>query len=167
MEFSVGDKVVHPQYGAGSVASVECQESEGGSTSYYVVDIPDHGMIVHVPVLKAEELGLRPAMTLSAIRQVLSTLRSEPECLPDDPREREAQIGAKLSTGQALPLARVVRDLTWHKQHARLTRREVDLLTLGQTRLAGEMALASGDKASDSIKLIGSTMTAALAAISG
>jgi CarD family transcriptional regulator len=129
--------------------------------------MPGQGLTVHVPVLKAGELGIRPAMSQPMLLQVLSTLRSRPRRLPDDPRERQEQIGAKVRTGQVLPLARVVRDLTWHGERAHLTKRDSDLLKQGQARLAAEMALVSGDDASASIKLIGSTMIAALASASG
>jgi CarD family transcriptional regulator len=166
MQFSVGDKVVHPQYGPGQITGVACRELTDGAKSYYVIDIPGQGLTLHVPVLKAEELGMRPAMPRSMLLQVLSTLRSRPCRLPDDARERQGQIDANIKTGEVLPLAKVVRDLTWHKERAYLTKRDSDLLKQGQARLAAEMALVSGDDASDSIKLIGSTMTAALASAS-
>ena len=167
MQFSVGDKVVHPQYGPGQIAGVVWRELVDGARCYYVIDIPGEALTLHVPVLKAEELGMRPAMPLSMLRQVLSTLRSKPCRLPDDAKERQGQVGADIRTGEVLPLARVVRDLTWHRQRAHLTKRDSDLLKQGEQRLAAEMALVSGDAASDSIKLIGSTMTAALATVSG
>jgi RNA polymerase-interacting CarD/CdnL/TRCF family regulator len=110
--------------------------------------------------------GLR-CFLLSMLLQVLSTLRSKPCRLPDDARERQVQIDANIKTGEVLPLARVVRDLSWHRQRARLTKRDSDLLKQGQARLAAEMALVSGDDTSDSIKLIGSTMAAALSSASG
>ena len=167
MQFTVGDKVVHPQYGPGQIAGIASRELIDGVKSYYIIDIPGQGLTLHVPVLKAEELGMRPAMPLSMLLQVLSTLRSKPCRLPDDAKERQGQIGADIKTGEVLPLARVVRDLTWHRHRARLTKRDTDLLKQGQERLAAEMALVSGDDASDSIKLIGSTMTVALTSVSG
>ena len=167
MQFSVGDKVVHPQYGPGQIAGVVWRDGMQGAKCYYVIDIPGQGLTLHVPVLKAEELGLRAAMPLSMLLQVLSTLRSKPCRLPDDAKERQGQLDADIKTGEVLPLARAVRDLTWHRQRAHLTKRDSDLLKHGQERLAAEMALVSGDNASDSIKLIGSTMTAALAGASG
>jgi CarD family transcriptional regulator len=167
MQFSVGDKVVHPQYGPGQITAVVSRELMDGAKRYYVIDIPDQGLTLHVPVLKAEELGVRPVMPRSMLLQVLSTLRSKPSRLPDDAKERQGQLDAEFKKGEVLPLARVVRDLTWHGQRARLTKRDSDLLKHGQERLAAEMALVSGDDASASIKLIGSTMTVALASASG
>jgi CarD family transcriptional regulator len=163
MQFSVGDKVVHPQYGPGQIRDIVRRQFVGEAKSYYVIDMPDQGLIVHVPVLTIEESGIRPAMTRAAFRQVLSTLRSSPSQLPNDFRERQAQIDADIKTGEVLSLATVVRDLTWHKARAHLTRKDSDLLKQGQERLAAEMALVSGEDAAESLKLIGSTMTAALA----
>ena len=164
MEFVVGDKVVHPRFGAGRIAREERWEATDGVTCYYVIEILGQGLTVHVPVSKAEEVGMRPAIALSSLPQLLSTLRSRPHQLPDDNKEREEQIGATVETGTAMHLATVVRDLTWHKVRAHLTKRDSELLKKGQDRLASEMALVSGDTYSATNKMIGATMTAAVAA---
>jgi RNA polymerase-interacting CarD/CdnL/TRCF family regulator len=108
-------------------------------------------------------MGMRPAISPSSLPQVLSTLRSRPRELPDDYKERQEQIDAEVKTGEVMQLAQAVRDLTWHRERAHLTKRDSDLLKQGQELLAAEMALVSGDDISDSIELIGSTITAAMA----
>jgi len=165
MQFSVGDKVVHPHYGPGRIASLERWEYMDGARSYYVIEVPAQALIVHVPVLKADEMGVRPAMSPSSLPQVLSMLRSRPRQLPDDYKERQEQIDAEVKTGHVMQLAQVVRDLTWHRERAHLTKRDSDLLKQGQELLAAEMALVSGDSVSDSSELIGCTMTAAVASV--
>jgi CarD family transcriptional regulator, regulator of rRNA transcription len=167
MQFSIGDKVVHPLHGPGVIAGLESRESVDGLKSYYVINIPGQGLTLHVPVQTADELGIRPVMPQSMLPQVLSTLGGEPSVLPDDFKVRQGQLDADFRSGEVLPLARIVRDLTWHGRRAHLTKRDSDLLKHGQERLAAEMALSSGDKASDSIRLIGSTMNVALAGASG
>lgn len=163
MQFSVGDKVVHPKYGPGTVTGIEHWVDAEMDKRYYVIAIPGQTLTVHVPVLRVEEAGLRLAVSSSKLPQVLSMLGSRPSSLPDDHRERQEQIGAQLKTGQVMQLARVVRDLTWHRERAHLTKKDSDFLRQGQNLLAAEMALASGDDVSASNKLIGSTMNAALA----
>jgi CarD family transcriptional regulator len=165
MQFSVGDKVVHPHYGPGWIASVERWESTDGEKSYYVIEIPGQGLTVRIPVRKANEMGMRPAMSPSTLSQVLSTLCSRPRELPDDYKERQEQIDAEVRTGQVMQLAEAVRDLSWHRERAHLTKRDSDLLKQGQALLAAEMALVSGDDISDSIELIESTITAAMAGV--
>jgi len=166
MEYLVGDKVVHPGYGPGLIAGIEQQQLVDGPKTYYVIHMVAKGLTVHIPVLKAEQAGVRPAMSLSSFPEVLSTLRSRPRRLSDDHRLRQEQVGAKIKTGLVLQLARIVRDLTWRGARAHLTRGDSEFLKQGQQLLAAEMALVSGGKASDSSKLIEATMTAAVASLS-
>jgi hypothetical protein len=58
-----------------------------------------------------------------------------------------------------------VRDLTWHRERAHLTKTDSDYLKQGRDLLAAEMALVSGDAVSDTRKLIEATMTAAVAGL--
>lgn len=162
MQFSVGDIVVHPRHGPGRISGIECWNELDEVRQYYVVEVPAQSMTVHVPVDKADEAGMRPAIAASRLPQVLSTLRGEPRLLPEDYRERQEQIDAQVKEGQILELARAVRDLTWHRERAHLTKKDADLLRQVQDLLAAEMALVSGEDLSDSIDLIGSTMEAAL-----
>ena len=81
------------------------------------------------------------------------------------PRWSQEQIDAEVRRGQVMQLARVGRDLTWHRERAHLTKRDSDLLKQGQDLLAAEMALVSGDDVSDSSELIGSTMIAAVTGV--
>jgi CarD family transcriptional regulator len=163
MQFSAGDKVVHPHHGPGWVVSVERRELMDGPKRYYVIDIPGQGLTLYMPVGKADEVGMRLAMSQSRLPRVLSMLRGRPRLLPDDYRERQEQVSAELKIGRVMQLARVVRDLTWHRKTAHLTKVDSDYLKQGRELLAAEMALVSGDTVSDASKLIEATMTAALA----
>jgi CarD family transcriptional regulator len=162
MEFSVGDKVVHPHHGPGWIASVERREFMDGDKRYYVIEIPGQGLTVYIPVRRAEEVGVRLAMSQSRLPRVLSMLRSKPRPLPEDYKERQEQICAELRTRQVMQLARVVRDLTWHRERSHLTRKDNDYLRQGWELLAAEMALASGEDVSEVSKLIEATMIAAV-----
>lgn len=163
MQYSVGDKVVHPQHGPGRIAGIEQRAILAGSKGYYVIEIPGQGLTLRMPIGKAEEVGMRLAMSQTRFPRVLSALGSPPDPLPADYRERQEKIGARLRTGRAMQLARVVRDLTWHRQRAHLTRVDSENLKQGRDLLAAEMALVSGDTVSDASRLIESTMAAAMA----
>jgi CarD family transcriptional regulator len=165
MSFSVGDKVVHPNHGPGSIASIERRELLDGAKRYYVIEMSGQGLTVYMPVHSADEGGMRLAMSQSRFPRVLNMLRGKPHSLPDDYRERQEQICAQLKTGRVMQLARVVRDLTWHRERAHLTKTDSDYLKQGRYLLAAEMALVSGDAVSDASKLIEATMTAAVASV--
>jgi CarD family transcriptional regulator len=163
MQFSVGDKVVHPHHGPGQVASVERRELMDGPKRYYLIEIPSQRLTVHIPVGTAGEVGVRPAMAKSRLPRVLSMLRRRPRLLPEDFEQRQERICAQLETGRVMQLARVVRDLTWHRKRASLTRTDFARLREGRDLLAAEMALVSGDDVSDTGKLIDATVASAAA----
>jgi RNA polymerase-interacting CarD/CdnL/TRCF family regulator len=104
-------------------------------------------------------------MSQSRLARLLSMLRGRPRLLPEDYKTRQEQIYAQLETGRVMQLARVVRDLTWHRERAHLTKTDSDYLKQGRDLLAAEMALVSGDAVSDTRKLIEATMTAAVAGL--
>ncbi len=165
MQFSVGDKVVHPRHGPGWIENIERRDLLDGPKRYYAIEIPGQGLTVHLPVSRANEVGVRLAMPESGFPRVLRMLRSKPRPLPEDFKERQDEMWAKLETGRVMQLARVVRDLTWHRERAHLTKKDIDYLKLGRDLLAAEMALVSGDAVTDSRKLIEATMTAAVAGL--
>jgi CarD family transcriptional regulator len=163
MQYSVGDKVVHPHHGPGRIVGIEQRDLLDGTKRYYVIEVPCQALTVRMPIRKAEEVGIRPAMSQSSLARMLSILGGKPHLLPQDYRERQDQVNAKLRTGRVIHLARVVRDLTWHRQRAHLTRKDSEYLKHGSDLLAAEMSLVSGNTVSDANKLIESTMVAALA----
>ncbi len=162
MQFSVGDKVVHPHYGPGSIEGIERKDLMDGPKHYYVIDMPVQGLTMQIPVGKADAAGMRLAISQARLPQVLGILRGRPYPLPQDYKERQERIGAQLRTGLVSQLARVVRDLTWHRKLSHLTKTDTDFLRQGLSLLAAEMAMVSGDAIADVSKLIEATLTAAM-----
>jgi CarD family transcriptional regulator len=162
MPFDVGDRVVHPYHGPGRIASIEQKELLDGPKRYYVIDVPTRALTVQIPVGTTGAVGLRKAMAPSTLPKVLRTLRSQPSSLPEDYKERQELVAERLNAGRVMQLAEVVRDLNWHRDRLHLTKRDEDLLKQGQDMLAAEMALVSGEDVSEAVKLIESTMAAAL-----
>ena len=158
MQFFIGDKVVHPRFGPGLVTALTDREASGGPTHYYVIEVPDQRLTVQVPVLTADGAGMRHAMSRSSAARVLSILRGKPHVLPLNFRERQEQMASKLRTGRVTQLVRVVRDLTWHGKHARLTNVDGVYLKQGIDQLAAEIALVSGQTIPDTNKQIGAAL---------
>jgi CarD family transcriptional regulator len=141
---------------------VEHRELLDGRKQYYVIEIPEHQLTVYLPIQKADQVGVRPAMSQARLPRVLARLVSKPRRLPQDFRERQEETSEKLSTGRVMQIAEIVRDLAWHKQQEHLTRRDSDLLVQATKRLAAEMALVSGDEVDDVEKTISDTVAAAV-----
>ena len=164
MGFSVGDKVVHPRFGAGSITALQNKKHAEGTTRYYVIDVPAQRLTVRVPVLTAAAAGLRYAMSRLGPSRVLSILRGRAHPLPDNYQHRQEQTAARLRTGRVTQLVRVVRDLTHHSRRARLTNVDSNYLRQGVELLAAEMALVTGQTIPETTKIIESALAAKPAA---
>ena len=164
MQYSVGDMVVHPLHGPGKITNIAHKEFLDGKKRYYVINIPVQDLTLYVPRRNVDEVGIRPAVKRAKLALVLDTLQSEPRELPDDYKERQELVEVKLRTGLILKLAEVVRDLTWHRHRAHLTKRDTDLFEQGRERLAAEMALVMSTEISDVHETIDGTLKAVLAA---
>ena len=56
--FNVGDKIVYPMHGAGTIDSIEEKDILGEKQSYYILKMPSNVKVM-VPISKAEEVGVR------------------------------------------------------------------------------------------------------------
>lgn len=141
MEFELGDHVVYPAYGAGTVAAKEERIFSGTITRYYILKMVASEGEFMVPVEQADSLGVRPVMDAAAI---LKVLHASPNQLPDDYKERQAIIEELLATSDAVQMALGARDLAWFAGARPLTGRDIQLYEELQTQLASELSLAQG-----------------------
>lgn len=154
MELSVGDKVVYPRHGVGRITGEEQLDLVEGFERYYVIEILDKGLTVHVPMRKMEELGVRPVMSRAKLARVLESLRGTPHPLSEDYRKRQAGVREKLETGGPLRIAEMVRDLTWHERRAHLTKADTELLARGREFLSAEIASLTGTEVTQAKQMI-------------
>lgn len=162
MQFAVNDKVIHPRHGVGRITNIEQKGPPQDVKSYYVIYIPAQRLTVHVPSYQMEQVGVRLAMSLAKLSQVLDILKSSPGCLQDDVGERQRELWTKLETGHAIQAAEVVRDLTWRRRDTRLTKKDSEYLSRGRDWLAAEMALASDSPIADANQAIDGALAAGM-----
>jgi CarD family transcriptional regulator len=165
MGFEVGDKVVHPYHGPGIITRVEQKELMEGQERYYVIDIPEQGLTLHIPEHRMSITGVRLAMSAKQRRQVLDTLRGKPDQLPDDHKERQEQVWEKLKSGESTQVAETVRDLMWHEQLAHLTKKDTDYLDRARKMLAAEIALVDDCEVAEANRTIETIMADTLASV--
>lgn len=160
MQYSIGDKVVHPHHGPGQITAIERKEFLDEEQRYYVIDIPIQSLTVYVPRRKADLIGIRPAMSQARLSRVMDTLQSEASLLPDDHKERQEKVWEKLRTSRPVQTAEVVRDLAWRERRGHLTKKDSEYLKRGQELLAAEMALIVDGDIADASERIESTLAA-------
>jgi CarD family transcriptional regulator len=163
MQFSVGDKVMHPKFGAGRITGEEHRALMEELKHYYVIKLLVQDSTLYIPIRKMDELGVRPIMSRAKLAQVLNILRGAPRRLSEDFKERQERIREKLETGRSIPIAEAVRDLSWHAERKRLTKKDEDLLSRGRELLAAEMAVATDAPILDVQETINAALQVAMA----
>lgn len=145
--FEVGDTVVHPNYGAGTVVNIRELHSLGrnGRRYYSIRLLSQPETTVMVPLDDEERAGLRLPMGRAKLERLWGILRDDPTELPSDYKKRYAMLKGKVETGDMLEIARVLRDLAWRREERRkLTTRGKRLYETGMELLASEVAGAQG-----------------------
>lgn len=144
MEFSVGEHIVHPAHGTGTVVGVKNQELATGYQRYYVIRFADKRLTVQVPSRKADEIGLRSVMGSNKCEEVMRVLRSLPQTLPDSFKERRSAVETLLHSGRPIKVAEALRDLSWRREMKSLNKADSEQYSQASSMLVQEIALATG-----------------------
>lgn len=134
-----GDRVVHPNHGAGIVKQIIAADADDASAHYYVIELYANRLTVMVPVDNADSIGLRPAEE-NLVTAALAVLHEQPHHLPSDFKARQKELTEKLRSGDTRLIAEVCRDLTWRSKCGQLTSTDARLLEQARNFVATEYA---------------------------
>src|ERR671935_654584 len=107
--YKVGDKVVYPHHGAGTVVKKEQREVLGQKREYLTIKILHNDMTVNVPSENAEKVGLRKVIDEDMVAVVLKALTGGGTPMPKNRNRRVKHKPDKKKTGGNLQLAQGVR----------------------------------------------------------
>ena len=139
MDFQIGDKVIHKNYGLGEIVQLDEKVLAGRSGRYYVVEIRD--LTIWVPMNDAGECNLRLPTPRDEFKKLLAILRSPGEMLSNDRLERRTQLLERMNDGNLESICRVVRDLSYYRQEKKLNEHDVSVLERAQNFLLSEWNL--------------------------
>jgi len=108
VRLDVGDVVVYPAYGVGRVVAREKRMVRGAEQAIVVLELAD-GLSVGLPMRRARE-QLRQPVSETGVLRVQETLREDGALSAGGWPKRKKQTQAKLTGGDPLELAEVVRD---------------------------------------------------------
>jgi CarD family transcriptional regulator len=140
--FNIGDKVIHPAYGAGSITDIAEKQIGNKQRTYYIIELLTQAGTLMVPVSRADDLGLRPPVKTS--KSVMKVLSSQPVELLGDHRKRQELISTSIRSGDVMKISEVVRDLAHRDRENSLTEADLRLYRQAQEFLAGELSLSLG-----------------------
>jgi len=140
--YDVGDKVVYPHHGAGTVVKKEQREVLGQSREYLTIQILHNDMTVNVPSENAEKVGLRKVIDERTVEKVLKALTGVGTTMPKNWNRRFKHNRDKMKTGDIFELAEVVRNLSLRDHEKGLSTGEKQMFVKAKKILASELMYA-------------------------
>jgi len=145
-QFEIGEHVVHPQHGLGTVKDIRETSVLGENVKVYVIETKK--MELQIPLDKARSLGIRRVVTAERAEAILRILRApaqeEPFTSSEGWFQRYEQLKARIRDGQAEDLAEIVRDLDKNSKIYELNIKEREILTHAKDLAIQELTLALG-----------------------
>jgi CarD family transcriptional regulator len=142
--YEVGENVVHPHHGAGTVVNREVRTVLGQEREYLTIKILHNDMTVNVPAENAERVGLRKVSDDDMVEQVLEVLHGSGTKMPKNWNRRFKYNRDKMKTGDIRELAEVVRNLSLRDQEKGLSTGEKQMFVKAKKILASELMYAKG-----------------------
>ena len=134
---------VYPAQGVAEVVGIEEKEISGNVHRFYVLRIVDTDMRIMVPLIKAQEVGLRQIIGEDEIVEVFEILR-EKEVHVDKQTWNRRYRGfmEKIKTGSLFEVAEVYRDLYRLKSTKTLSFGERRMLDTAKNLIVKELSVA-------------------------
>lgn len=139
--FNVGDKIVYPMHGAGTVDSIEERDILGEKQSYYILKMPGEVKVM-VPTARAEEAGVRNIIDKSAADKVFSILEQDETEMEKNWNKRYRDNMDKMKSGDIYEIADIVRNLSFKQKEKGLSTGEKKMLNNAKQILVSELVLA-------------------------
>ena len=142
MSFQIGDKVVHPMYGAGILESVVQRKVGGVVRDYYIMKLPERSMIVMIPTENSEEIGVRPVIDCEQADRILASIPNIQVEMTSNWNHRYRENLERLKSGDLLEVAWVVKGLTQRETSRGLSTGERKMLHSARQILISELVLS-------------------------
>jgi CarD family transcriptional regulator len=154
MTFQVGEKVVYPNHGVGTVENISSRAFGTQQERFYLLRLASSSMTVMVPFSHVSDLGLRKVTKCSEISRVLSYLAAGRPCCPQDWKDRFKENSDKMKGGSLLEIAEVFKALVIIQTAKPLSFREKKMLERARSMLILETSVAKAVSEAGAIALI-------------
>ena len=139
--FNVGDKIVYPMHGAGTIESIEEKDILGEKQSYYILKMPGEVKVM-VPTAKAEDIGVRNVIDKETAGKVFHLLENDSTEMSMNWNKRYRDNMEKMKSGDVYEIADVVRNLSFKQKEKGLSTGEKKMLVNAKQILVSDLVLA-------------------------
>jgi CarD family transcriptional regulator len=154
MTFQIGEKVVYPNHGVGTIENISTRQMGPRPERFYLLRLAVNNMMVMVPCNHADDVGLRKVTKQSEIAKVLCFLAGGKCQSSRDWKDRFKENSEKMSHGSLLEIAEVMKGLLILQQAKPLSFREKKMLERARQMLMTEVCIAKALREADACELM-------------
>lgn len=138
--FGVGDYIVYPMHGAGTIDAIEEKDILGQKQAYYIIKMPGEVKVM-IPTTQADKVGIRKIIDKTGAIKVFDILGEDETQTDMNWNKRYRENMDKMKTGDIYEVADVVRNLSFKQKEKGLSTGEKKMLTNAKQILVSELAL--------------------------
>ncbi len=154
MSYTIGETVVYPHHGAARIEDVFTRKIRGEEKTYLKLRVVQGDLEIQVPADMLEDVGVRDVSDDEQLKQVFTVLRAGQIEEPSNWSRRYKANSEKLTSGDVIKVAEVVRDLTRRDADRHLSAGEKRMLSQARQILGSEVALARQVSEGEALKLL-------------
>lgn len=141
--FSIGDYIAHPLHGAGVIENIVSRRISGQQRDYYVLKLPVGDMVVMVPVLGCESIGVRSIISADEAERVMDAFKTIDVEMTANWNKRYRENMDKIKSGDLMSVASVVKGLMSRDSERGLSTGERKMLHSAKQILISELVVAT------------------------
>lgn len=154
MTFQIGEKVVYPNQGIGTIENISTRSFGSHFEKFYLLRLMYSSMTVMVPFSHVDDVGLRKITRNGELSRILSFL-AEGSCKSShDWKNRFKQNSEKMRSGGLLQVAEVLKTLLLLQLDKPLSFREKKMLDRARHMLVTEISISRGLRESQTLELL-------------
>ena len=142
LSFRIGDKVVYPNHGVGTIEQISSRTNGASVEKYYLLHIKASSLKVEIPFRNILAVGLRKVVRNGEVQKIVDFLITGKCENHTDWKFRFKENSEKMRTGSLLDVAGVLKGLLILNQSKPLSFREKKMLERARYLLVSELALA-------------------------
>lgn len=154
MTFQIGEKVVYPNYGVGTIENISTRVSGIRPERFYLLRLSVNNMTVMVPCSHAGDVGLRKITKNGEFAKMLCFLAGGNCRSSRDWKDRFKENSERMQHGSILEIAEVLKGLLIQQQLKPLSFREKKMLERSRQMLITEVCTVKAMRESDAVQLL-------------
>jgi len=158
MTFQVGEKIVYPNHGVGTIENISSRSFGTQAEKFYLLRLSYNSLTVMVPFSHVDQVGLRKVTRNGEITKVLNYLSCGESKGCHDWKDRFKENSAKMQSGSLLEIAEVLKCLARLQSAKPLSFREKKMLDRARVMLVAEMATSRGLKEPEAVDMLGKAL---------